>query len=324
MNHWTRRALQLALYTALAGSSVVRGADDDDAPQPATRPTAPALNAEQQRAVGLRLAHPVPTQAPERTDALGTVLDGTLLLADEGDAAAASAQEHAAVSELARLRELYRGGAGASLKMLEAAQAEEAKARADSRLASARFAQHWGPLAAEPEAARRKLLNAMATGHAALVRADLPGRHSVGALPAKALLDVDGIRVPGRVLGALEQPSELQSVGLLVEVRNPPAGLAPGARLPLALLGASVKGLLLPNEALLYGENGAYVYKKVAPKSPNENVQYVAVAVTPLAPYGDGWVVKGVDDDDDIVVRGAGVLWSLEGMGTHPVDDDDD
>ena len=130
--------------------------------------------------------------------------------------------------------------------------------------------------------------------------------------------------VPGRVLGALGQPSELQSVGLLIEVRNPPAGLAPGARIPVALLSADVKGLLLPNDALLYGENGAYVYKKVAPKSPDEKVHYVAVKVKPLVPYGDGWLVTGVDDDDDIVVRGAGVLWSLEGMGAHPVDDDDD
>jgi len=319
------RALHLALYTALAASSVARGADDDDAPQPGARLTAPTLNAEQQRAVGIRLTHPVPVKAPERTDALGIVLDGTLLLADEGEAAAAFAQEHAASSEVSRLHELYKGGAGASLKMLEAAQAEDVKARADSRLAAARFAQHWGPLAAQPEEARRKLSDSMVAGHAVLVRADLPGRHSVGAaLPAKALLDVDGIRVPGRVLGALAQPSELQSVGLLIEVRNPPAGLAPGARIPVALLSADVKGLLLPNDALLYGENGAYVYKKVAPKTPDENVQYVAVKVTPLMPYGEGWLVTGVDDDDDIVVRGAGVLWSLEGMGAHPVDDDDD
>ena len=41
-------------------------------------------------------------------------------------------------------------------------------------------------------------------------------------------------------------------------------------------------------------------------------------------PYGDGWLVKGVDDDDEIVVHGAGVLWSLEGMGAHPVGDDDE
>jgi hypothetical protein len=121
-----------------------------------------------------------------------------------------------------------------------------------------------------------------------------------------------------------EQPSDLQSAGLLIEVQSPPPGLSPGARIPLALLSADRAGLLLPNDALLYGEEGAYVYKRVAPKSPNDKIQYVPVKVTPLMPYGDGWLVKGVDDDDEIVVHGAGVLWSLEGMGAHPVDDDDD
>jgi hypothetical protein len=208
--------------------------------------------------------------------------------------------------------------------MLEAAEAEDAKARADSRLAAVRFAQRWGPLAAQTPEVRRKLLDAVVSGHASLVRADLPGRHIVGSLPAQAMLDVDGIRVPGRVLGALEQPSELQSAGLLIEMQNPPAGLAPGARIPLALLSGERSGFLLPNDALLYGEGGAYVYKQVARKTPNDKVEFVAVKVTPLLPYADGWLVKGVDDDDDIVVHGAGVLWSLEGMGTHPVDDDDD
>ena len=88
--------------------------------------------------------------------------------------------------------------------MLEAAEAEDAKARADSQLAAARFAQHWGPLAGEPPEVRRKLVDAVVTARAVLVRADLPGRHTVGSLPAEALLDVDGMRVPGRVLGTLE------------------------------------------------------------------------------------------------------------------------
>jgi hypothetical protein len=322
MNHWTRGVLQLAISTTLAASLVALG--DDDAPRTASQPAVPALNAEQRRAVGLRIAHPVPAKAPQRTDALGTVLDRTVLLADETEVEVASAQEHAISSELVRLHELYKGGAGASLKMLEAAEAEDAKARADSRLAAVRFAQHWGPLAAQAPEVRRKLLDAVVSGHASLVRADLPGRHIAGSLPTQAVLDVDGIQVPGRVLGALEQPSELQSAGLLIEVPNPPAGLAPGAHIPLALLSAERAGLLLPNDALLYGEGGAYVYKQIAGKTPDDKVQYVAVKVTPLVALGDGWLVKGVDDDDDIVVHGAGVLWSLEGMGTHPVDDDDD
>ena len=40
-------------------------------------------------------------------------------------------------------------------------------------------------------------------------------------------------------------------------------------------------------------------------------------------PSGDGWLVGGLDDDDRIVVHGAGVLWSLEGVGEMPADDDD-
>jgi multidrug efflux pump subunit AcrA (membrane-fusion protein) len=322
MNHRTRGALQLAMLTTLAVSLIAWGDDDDAAPRPGA--ATPTLNAEQQRAVGLRTVHPLPSKAPESTEALGTVLDRTVLLADDSEAAVAVAQAHAAAAELARLQELYQAGAGASRKMLETAQAEDAKARAESRLAAARFAQHWGPISAQVPEARRQLLDAVVAGRTALVRADLPGRHSVGSLPAGAVLDVDGIRIPGRVLGALDRPSDLQSAGLLIEVRNPPAGLSPGAMIPVALLSAEREGLLVPNEALLYGEGGAYVYKQLAPKTAHEKVQYVPVKVTPLVPFGDGWLVKGVDDDDDIVVRGAGVLWSLEGMGAHPVDDDDD
>ena len=285
---------------------------------------APTLDAEQQRAVGLRVARPTAAKAPESSDALGLVLDETSLLADEGEASAAAAQAHAASAELDRLRELYKGGAGASLKMLETAQAEEAKTRADTHLAAARFALHWGPLAAEPQPARQKLEDALAAGRSILVRADLPGRHVLGALPTKAVLDVDGIQVPGRVLGIIRQFDELQSAGLLVEVQNPPAGLAAGARVPMSLLSPERTGLLVPRDALLYDENGAYVYKQVSSKTPGEKTRYVPVKVTLVVPYGDGWLVKGVDDDDDIVVHGVGVLWSLEGMGAHAVDDDDE
>jgi hypothetical protein len=47
------------------------------------------------------------------------------------------------------------------------------------------------------------------------------------------------------------------------------------------------------------------------------------VKVRLLLPYGDGWLVEGVDDDDNIVVHGAGVLWSLQEVGAQQIDDDD-
>jgi hypothetical protein len=284
----------------------------------------PSLNAEQQLAVGIAVAHPIPAKAPQRIEALGVVLDATALLSDLGDSTASAAAERAAAAELARLQALYAGGAGASLKMLEAARAEAAKAQALAQLAAARFAQHWGPLAEMPLDARRKVIQASIRGHALLLRADLPGRHILGALPNKAALDVDGIQVAARVLGALRETTELQSVGLLIEVPGAPAGLGAGARVPVTLSTAERSGLLLPRSALLFDENGAYVYKQVAKQAGAAAVRYAPVKVNLLFAYGDGWLVEGVDDDDNIVVRGAGVLWSLQGMGAHAVADDDD
>jgi hypothetical protein len=318
----TKRALQFAACAAVAFAGGVVGDEDDPAPANAA-PSAPVLNAEQQRAVKLTVAHPQPQRAPERIAALGLVLDPLSLMSEENERVVAGAQEHSAAAEAARLRELYTAGAGASLKMLEAAQAEEAKAQADLRLAAARFTQHWGPLGRESQSARERLLEALTAGRSALVRADLPGHHIVGTLPAKALLDADGVQVPGRVLGALGQSGELQSAGILIEIENPPSGLAAGARLPLTLFGAVREGLFLPRGAVLYDENGAYVYKQLATKHADKT-RYAAVRVILLAPYGSGWLVKGVDDDDDIVVGGAGVLWSLGGVGARSADDDED
>lgn len=318
----TKRALQFACYAILC--SLAFAGDDDDAPRPGDASQTPALDAEQQRAVNLQVAHPVAAKAPERTTALGVVLDATTLLSDASERAVAEAQQQAVSAEATRLRGLYKAGSGPSLKMLETAQAEETKARAEAELAAARFAQHWGPLAKESPATRQQQLDALTAGRTLLVRADLPGQHVVGKLPARAVLDVDGIEVPGRVLGPLVQFSDSQSAGLLLQIDHPPLGLAAGARIPIALYGAERAGMLLPRDAILYDENGAYVYKRTAPRTAAEKTRYLPVKVTLLMPFGDGWLVQGVDDDDEIVVHGVGVLWSLEGVGARAADDEDE
>jgi multidrug efflux pump subunit AcrA (membrane-fusion protein) len=91
----------------------------------------------------------------------------------------------------------------------------------------------------------------------------------------------------------------------------------------MALLAADRAGLLVPRDAVLYDESGAFVFKRMSKRAGEDKTRYVPVKVSLLLPYGDGWLVSGVDDDDDIVVRGAGVLWSLQGVGAHAVDDDD-
>ena len=309
---------------ALPGlSQTASGDDDDQAATASGGAQQPSLNREQQQAVGIAVAHPLAAKAPEQFEAVGLVLDATMLLSDWGDTKGAGAAEHSASAEVARLHALYQGGGGASLRMLETAQAEQVKARAQADVAAARFALHWGPLATLPEDTRQKIIDASAAGRSVLLRADLPGRHSVGELPAKALLDVDGIRVPGRVLGVLRQAGDLQSVGLLIEVPKAPAGLGAGARVPVALFAGERKGLFIPRDAVLYDENGAYVYKQLTSQSNANKALYAPVKVHLLLPYGEGWLVDGVDDDDNIVVHGTGVLWSLQGMGAQQPDDDD-
>jgi hypothetical protein len=319
------RMSRMVACCVLLGFSLIAAGDDDDDKAPDSNGPAgpPSLNGEQQRAVGIVVAHPLVAKAPDRFEALGLVLDATTLVSDVGDVTTAAAAEHSASAEVVRLHILYDGGAGASLRTLEAARAEQAKAQAQAEIARARFGLRWGPLAVLQAGARQKIIEASTDGRSLLLRADLPGRHSIGELPNKAVLDVDGIQVPGRVLGILRQTTELQSVGLLIEVPSAPAGLGPGARVPVALLTADRKGLFLPRDAVLYDENGAYVYKQLTKKTTAEKARYAPVKVNLLLPYGEGWLVDGVDDDDNIVVHGAGVLWSLQGVGTQQPDDDD-
>jgi hypothetical protein len=282
-----------------------------------------SLSVDQHRAIGIVVARPGLERIPERMEALGVVLDATLLTADFGEANATAEADHAASAELARLTQLYKDGGVASLRMLEAARAEQARAHAQSELAAARFSLHWGPLVSMPSAGRRKLLAAATSGHTLLVRADLPGRQTVGDLPQRATLTVDGIKVPARVVGVMRMATESQAVSLLLEVPSAPIGLGAGARIPVQLSAAARVGRLIPREALFYDESGAFVYQRLTRKTPAEPYRYAPLRVTMLEATGNDWLVDGVDDDDDIVVGGAGLLWSLQGAGPAAIDDDD-
>jgi hypothetical protein len=319
-----RIAIAAAMSSMLAASlAFAVGDDDDDVPANATA-TTPTLNREQREAVGIVVARAVKANPAERIAAFGQVLDPSALITDLGEAESTRAAERAASAEVARLQGLYKAGAGASLKNLEAAQAEQARARAQAQAASSRLALRWAPLVSRSNAERQKLVDAVTDAKSVLVRVDLPGRHSIGVVPEKATLDVDGIAVGGRVLGVFSQSAaEAQSASLLVEIEQPPLGLGPGARIPVSLDGPARAGFLVPRGALIYEEGGTYVYHQLDAKPDDENTQYARKLVKPLMPSGDGWLVEGLDDDDMVVVHGSGVLWSLEGIGTMPVDDDD-
>ncbi|HZT04418.1 MAG TPA: hypothetical protein VFA39_19380 [Steroidobacteraceae bacterium] len=317
--------LLLPVCAALLLSAALYAQDEDDQKPAATESNRlPTLNAEQERAVGIVIATAPAAKPPQRIDAYGRVLDPSQLVADGGLLDSSRAAARAAAAESARLKRLYRGGAGASLKVLQAAEAAQIEAQVRVRQAQTEFLLRWGPLAQLGDAQRANLIEQLAAGRQLLLRADLPGRHSLGTMPKQALVDVDGIRVPARVLGPLPQAAaEMQSVGLLLQIPHPPVGLGPRAELPVMLEGSDRDGRVVPDGALLYGEQGVYVYHALPNKTKDGDTQFAPLPVTLLQPVGDGWLVTGLHGDDRIVVHGAGVLWSLQGLGNVSAEDTD-
>jgi len=320
------RHVTVAILLLIPGAAFAAAdADHDEAPAGKDANALPALTAEQQRAAGIVIAHPLNADVPQSQDAIGLVLDPVDLIAAAGEADAAVAVARSADAEVERVRGLYGAGAGASLKALQATQAEQARARAQADAAAAKFQAHWRPVAALPAGTRQKMIAEAGAGTVLLVRADLPGRHILGSVPDRALIDADGINVTGKVLGPLANGSDAgQGVGVLVELRNAPVGLGPGARVAVALLGAKRSGMLVPRDAVLYDDAGALVYKQLTARPGDQQTRYNAVRIKLLQAHGDGWLVEGVDDDDNIVVHGAGVLWSLQGIIGHAAGDIDD
>ena len=319
------KLLLLAACAVLLSAAVLLAADHESpASDEAHRSNQlPTLSARQQRAVGIFIAAAPAATPPQRIAAYGRVLDPSQLVADAGRLDSSRAAARAAAAETARLEGLYRGGAGASLKALQAGEAAQVQAQARAREAQTEFLLRWGPLARLGAAQRASLIEQLAAGRQLLLRADLPGRHSLGAMPKEALVDVDGVRVPARVLGPLPQAApQMQSVGLLLQIAQAPAGLGPGAQLPVMLEGGDRDGRVVPDGALLYGPQGVYVYRELRDKTKDGETQFAPVPVTLLQPVGDGWLVTGLRADDRIVVRGAGVLWSMQGLNN--ISDEDD
>lgn len=299
--------------------------DDDDAPAaPAVNTAQPELTRAQQQAVGITVVHPVKGTAAESIDAYGEVLDVAALIGDTGHLASARAAERAASTEAQRLSQLYKGGADASLRAVESAEAAQVEAQTQAQIASSTFTLQWGPLSKLTDQQRAALIDALSNGRAALLRADLPGRLRLGTVPQTATVVVDGAPVAARVLGALPRSAlDSQSVGLLLQIDRPPSGLGAGARMLVALRGGASSGVMVPNAALLYGEQGVYVYRQLAKHGQDDKLQYAPVTVKLLQAAGDAWLVQGVDDDDLIVANGAGVLWSLQGLGTFSAEEED-
>lgn len=314
----------LFVFVGVLLCSPCRADDDDESHAPGIDTAMPALSMEQQQAVGLTVMHPLKASAGEQIDGYGEVLDPGVLVADVGRLQSTRAAARIASTEAQRLSGLYNGAADTSLRSVENAQAAQIEAQTQAQIASSNFALQWGPLGKLSDAQRAGLIDALTSGRSVLLRADLPGRLRLGTVPQTAALNVDGTQVPARVLGTLSRSaSDSQSVALLLQSDHAPPGLGTGARVLVSLHGAADSGVLVPGSALLYGEQGPYVYRRLATQGKDGKQQYAPVPVKLIQAAGNAWVVQGIDSDDLIVANGAGVLWSLQGLGSFSAEEED-
>ncbi|HWZ61912.1 MAG TPA: hypothetical protein VNX02_02740 [Steroidobacteraceae bacterium] len=313
-----RRAARLLSWALLSGCAAATAAEPDSNPA-----TPLSLTTAQQQAVGVRSERPLPLGSAVEIEAFGTVLDPLALLTDVGRLESTQAAAAAALADAARLEQLYRDDERASLKAVQAARAQSIEARSQARAAQLGFRLQWGPLASCSEDERRALLAALATGARLLVRAAVPGYRLGAVVGPRALLDVDGVNVVARVLGPLPRVDpQLQSAAWLLEVQHGPQGLGPGVRATVHLQTTPAAGLLVPAAALVYSPDGAFVYRESRAPAPG-SLQYALVPVRPLARVGAAWLVAGLTRADQIVVQGAGVLWSMQGIGGFSAAEED-
>jgi hypothetical protein len=303
----------LLLSVAALAPPPLRG--EEKAPPPTEAAAPLSLTRSQQQAVGIRIERPLPVVSAPAIEAYGTVLDPLALLTDLGRVQSTQAAASAAAADEARLGHLYRDDAQASLKAWQASQVQSAEAAAQARAALMGFSLQWGPLASWGADERRSLLEGLRRGDESLLRADVPGPYPGGTLDRRALVEIDGANVTARVLGALPRTdAQAQSSGWLLLLEHAPGGFGPGARALVRLqAAATTAGLLVPAAALLYAERGAYVYRQLGARG-TDTFHYDVVPVKPLTRIGNAWLVDGLARTDEVVVQGAGVLWSLQGI----------
>jgi hypothetical protein len=191
------------------------------------------------------------------------------------------------------------------------------RAALDERLASARVAAAWGPVAAD-RVDLEALAGRLAAGTAALGRLDLPVGEVPGSAPESVALSIVGrasAAVTARVLGpAPSADPVLQTRGLLVlvEVDPPAPGTSFAAGIATREAGA---GGWLPASAVLWYDGDAVAFVEVGGDA------FERRTIERVRSQGDGWLVgASVRPGERVVVRGGQQLLAAQVLPAAPSD----
>jgi hypothetical protein len=196
-------------------------------------------------------------------------------------------------------------------RVVEAARAQMIDSQTRLHLLQQRMQLEWGTtIAAMAPTERTRMINAIADGKAALVRADVPGHHE--GILGNVMLDNNsgGLVLLGSPLGfAATLDARLQTIGLLTLAHGDIANTLRPGRLQAGYIETDKKihGLMMPRAAIVRLAGQAWVYRRTGP----ENFERVALPHSVVVT--SGWLVQeGFAEGDNIVVSGAASLLAAE------------
>ena len=306
MNQIVRTMRAQVLVVALAGMLAV-----------ASSPSSAAgvqLGAAVQQHLGLATERLTLAHRAGEIDAFAKVLDPGPLAQLVSDLKTAEAASAASKAEAARAQALHATGGGVSAKDAETALAQARSDALKVALLRQRLGLEWGPgIVRMTDAARDRLVLALASGSAALVHVDTHNNDGqAGARYVKVDIGDDSIR--GVVIGpARAAEPRLQSSGLIVEVTGRSAillsvGLTQSAHIESA---SPQTGVILPRDALVRFRGSQWAYVRTGPTTFDRRL-----VLNPVPEETGFFVASGFSAGDEVVVRGVAELFAAEQNAT--------
>ncbi|MCJ2087463.1 efflux RND transporter periplasmic adaptor subunit [Methylobacterium sp. E-005] len=201
-------------------------------------------------------------------------------------------------------------------------RAAQTAAESQVRTLSATARQEWGPVLGKAIIDRAPLVTRLIERADFLVQVTLPPGESLATPPQAAFAEVppQSERVALRLVSpATRTDPRIQGQSFYYLVSGD-SGLLPGTS-TMAFLPAehSVRGVLVPEDAVVHGEGGTWVYRGTGDGA------FVRHPIRPDAPMSaDSFVVEDLPDGAEIVLRGGQALLSEEMKSRIRVVGDDD
>ncbi len=274
--------------------------------------------------LGLELAPVDVASVSAVASGTAVVLDSTELLASLDEVAAARSETATLDGNAARLARLQ-GEGNASSQMLETARSEAAAAHARLSASEAKARASWGMVPATAGGVDiAALREQLARRSALLVRAEFPDALPADPAALHYLLERGGPQPAGttaRFVGVSNSPAAA-AVGSAVTLLVPSDARAPrpGARLPVtASADGGPSSALVPESAAI--ADGGQLWCYVA----RAEGRFDRVPLDGEQRVGARYPARDLKPDDQVVVRGASLLLSLErgaGAASAPADED--